>query len=37
MVASPMPMDRLQNAEIVATSMAVMRALAYRRKRIAAP
>ena len=36
-VASPMPSERLQKAVMVATSMAVMPALAYNRKRIAAP
>ncbi len=37
MVASPMPSERLQNAEIVATSTAVRPAVAYSRKRIAPP
>ena len=32
-----MPSDRLQKAEMVATSMAVTPAVAYRRKRMAAP
>ena len=36
-VASPMPVDRLQKAETVATSIAVTPAVAYSRKRIAAP
>ena len=37
MVASPMPSERLQKAVTVATSMALMPAVAYRRKRMALP
>jgi hypothetical protein len=37
MVASPMPSERLQNAVTVATSMALMPAVTYRRKRMALP
>jgi hypothetical protein len=37
MIASPMPIERLQKAETVATSIAVTPAVAYRRNRIAAP
>jgi len=36
-VASPIPTERLQNAEMAATSIAETPAVAYRRKRIAAP
>jgi hypothetical protein len=36
-VVSPIPMDRLQKAEIVATSTAVTLAVEYNLKRMAAP
>ena len=36
-VVSPMPIERLQKAEIVATSIAVTLAVEYNLKRMAAP